>query len=66
MSKPVIAAVALFTAVHHWNAFYDSMMYTTKAYKKNMYTTTSIHLTLEGCRGWPLKPCILKPWKPLV
>jgi len=28
LSKPVIAAVSLFTAVGHWNAYYDSMIYT--------------------------------------
>lgn len=28
LSKPVIAAIALFTAVGHWNAYYDSMVYT--------------------------------------
>lgn len=28
LSKPVIAAVALFTAVGHWNAYYDAMVYT--------------------------------------
>jgi putative aldouronate transport system permease protein len=28
LSKPVIAAVSLFTAVGHWNAYYDAMIYT--------------------------------------
>lgn len=28
LSKPVMAAIALFTAVGHWNAYYDSMVYT--------------------------------------
>lgn len=28
LSKPVLAAVALFTAVSHWNSYFDSMMYT--------------------------------------
>lgn len=28
LSKPVIAAVSLFTAVGHWNAYYDAMVYT--------------------------------------
>lgn len=28
LAKPALAAVALFTAVSHWNAYFDSMMYT--------------------------------------
>lgn len=28
LSKPVIAAVSLFTAVGHWNAYYDAMVFT--------------------------------------
>lgn len=28
LSKPVLAAIALFTFVGHWNAYFDSMMYT--------------------------------------
>ena len=28
LSKPVIAAIALFTIVGHWNSYFDSMMYT--------------------------------------
>ena len=28
LSKPVFAAVALFTAVSHWNSFYDSLVFT--------------------------------------
>ncbi len=28
LSKPVLATIALFTAVNHWNAYFDSMMYT--------------------------------------
>jgi len=28
LSKPVVAAIALFTAVGHWNSYYDSMLYT--------------------------------------
>lgn len=28
LSKPVLAAIALFTAVGHWNAYYDAMVYT--------------------------------------
>jgi putative aldouronate transport system permease protein len=27
LSKPVLAAIALFAAVNHWNAFFDAMMY---------------------------------------
>lgn len=29
LSTPVVAALALFTAVTHWNAFFDSMLYMT-------------------------------------
>ncbi|GIP58264.1 carbohydrate ABC transporter permease [Paenibacillus woosongensis] len=28
LSKPVIAAISLFTAVGHWNAYYDAMIFT--------------------------------------
>lgn len=28
LSKPVLAAIALFTCVGHWNSYFDSMMYT--------------------------------------
>ena len=28
LSKPVLAAVALFTAVGHWNSYYDAMVFT--------------------------------------
>ncbi|MCM3746419.1 carbohydrate ABC transporter permease [Paenibacillus pasadenensis] len=28
LSKPVLAAIALFSVVGHWNAFYDSMIFT--------------------------------------
>ncbi len=28
LSKPVLAAIALFTFVGHWNSYFDSMMYT--------------------------------------
>lgn len=28
LSKPVLATIALFAAVGHWNAYFDSMMYT--------------------------------------
>lgn len=30
LSAPVLAAVTLFAGVHHWNSFFDSMVYTTK------------------------------------
>ena len=30
LSLPVIAAISLFTAVGHWNSYYDSMLYTTR------------------------------------
>jgi putative aldouronate transport system permease protein len=30
LSKPVIASIALFVAVFHWNSYFDSMMYTTR------------------------------------
>lgn len=28
LSKPVLATIALFTVVNHWNSYFDSMMYT--------------------------------------
>lgn len=28
LSKPVFAAIALFTAISHWNSFYDSLVFT--------------------------------------
>ncbi len=31
LSKPVLAAIALFSLVGHWNSFFDSMMYTSSA-----------------------------------
>lgn len=31
LSKPVLATIALFTLVNHWNSYFDSMMYTTSA-----------------------------------
>lgn len=30
LSKPVLATIALFNAVGHWNSFFDSMLFTTK------------------------------------
>ena len=35
LSKPVIAALALFTAVEHWNAFFDAMLYMTRTSELN-------------------------------
>lgn len=32
LSKPVLAAIALFTVVGHWNSYFDSMMYTNSAH----------------------------------
>lgn len=29
LSKPVLATIALFTIVNHWNSYFDAMMYTT-------------------------------------
>lgn len=31
LSKPVLAAIALFSLVGHWNSYFDSMMYTSSA-----------------------------------
>lgn len=31
LSKPVLATIALFTMVGHWNSYFDSMMYTTSS-----------------------------------
>lgn len=30
LTKPVLAAIALFTGVYHWNAYTDALMFTTK------------------------------------
>lgn len=30
LSKPVLAAITLFTGVRHWNSFFDSLLYTTR------------------------------------
>jgi putative aldouronate transport system permease protein len=32
LSKPVLAAIALFTAVGHWNSYFDSMVFTKSAW----------------------------------
>ena len=55
MSKPVLAAVSLFTAVGHWNSYFDSMMYTTDAslqtiqyYLQQIITKTSLAIGLAG------------------
>jgi putative aldouronate transport system permease protein len=31
LSKPVIASIGLFTAVYHWNAYFDAMTFTNRA-----------------------------------
>jgi putative aldouronate transport system permease protein len=41
LSKPAIAAIALFTGVGHWNSYFDSMMYTTS----NNLQTLQLFLT---------------------
>lgn len=49
LSKPVIAAISLFTIVGHWNSYFDSMMYTADAslqtiqlYLKKVITDPSV------------------------
>jgi len=49
LCKPVIAAIALFTIVGHWNSYFDSMMYTNDAalqtiqlYLKKVITDPSV------------------------
>ena len=49
MSKPVMAAIALFIAVNHWNAWFDALLYIRDDNKKplqlilqNMFTNTHL------------------------
>ena len=49
LCKPVLAAIALFTIVGHWNSYFDSMMYTSDAslqtiqlYLKKIITDPSV------------------------
>lgn len=53
LCKPVIAAIALFTIVDHWNSYFDSMMYTSSAslmtiqyYLKKIITDSSASASL--------------------
>ncbi|MEG2381311.1 MAG: carbohydrate ABC transporter permease [Oscillospiraceae bacterium] len=36
LSKPIIATVALFVAINHWNSFFDSYLYTSKQSLKTL------------------------------
>lgn len=54
LSKPVLAAVALFTFVWHWNAYFDSMLFTNSAHLqtlqlfiKKVVTDTSVFAGLN-------------------
>jgi ABC-type glycerol-3-phosphate transport system permease component len=31
LAKPIIATIAIFSAVHHWNSFMDTVLYTSKS-----------------------------------
>ncbi len=60
LSKPVIATVALWVAVGHWNSFFDTMMYTSsvnlktlqyyllKVIKESSYVTTGVVLPSQA------------------
>jgi putative aldouronate transport system permease protein len=47
LSKPIIATVTLWTAVWHWNAWFDSMIYMTAA-KKQVLQMVLRRVVLEG------------------
>ena len=55
VSLPVLAAIALFTAVGHWNAFMDSQLYTTsvdlmtlQVYLSKMILSANVVANLQG------------------
>ncbi|MGN0753581.1 MAG: carbohydrate ABC transporter permease [Aristaeellaceae bacterium] len=47
LSLPILATVALWTAVGHWNAWFDSMIYITKP-EKQVLQITLRRIVLEG------------------
>ena len=47
LSLPILATVALWTAVGHWNAWFDSMIYITKP-EKQVLQVTLRRIVLEG------------------
>ncbi|MFC4778257.1 carbohydrate ABC transporter permease [Paenibacillus sp. GCM10023252] len=47
LSMPVLATVALYTAVHHWNAWFDSMLYM-QTDKKQVLQLILRRIILEG------------------
>lgn len=55
LSKPVLATIALFTMVNHWNSYFDSMMYThslslqsIQLFLKKVITDPSVAQTLSS------------------
>ena len=53
LSKPVIAAISLFTIIGHWNSYFDSMMYTSdvalqtiQLYLKKVITDPSVSASM--------------------
>ena len=47
LSMPIIATVGLWTAVGHWNAWFDSMIYITEP-EKQVLQVTLRRIVLEG------------------
>ena len=47
LSKPVLATVAMFTAISHWNAWFDSMLFMTSE-KKMVVQTFLQRIVIEG------------------
>lgn len=50
ISKPVLATVALFTIVGHWNAWFDGMLYMRKAYNYPLQTYLQSMLSVDVAR----------------
>ncbi|MGI2293476.1 carbohydrate ABC transporter permease [Paenibacillus sp. GXUN7292] len=47
LSMPIIATLGLWTAVHHWNAWFDSMIYISES-KKQVLQVVLRRIVLEG------------------
>ena len=47
LSKPILATVAMFSAITHWNAWFDSMLYMTSEHKMVVQTFLQ-RIVIEG------------------
>ena len=57
LSKPVLAALALFTGVWHWNSYFDSMVFTTSQELSTIQLLLmKIIRSTEGSQMWPAGP----------